>query len=425
MIQKFRWKFIGASVAALLIVLLITLSSLVGITRIQNQNEVNRVLTALVKNEGHLSPHNAQPAFGNQDDLINRNFLAGKYNPEAVYQYRYFAVTVDASHRVHVINDSNVYKINNSKIQNITRAALENGDKSGVVALGQNQYAFRVAKNSTGETMIVFLNETLIFNRFWLLFRVALVLGLGALIVFALVLILVSGKAIKPTVDAYHKQQEFITNAGHELKTPLAVISANTEMEEMLGNNSEWNESNKEQVAKLTKLINRLISLARTGEMGELTLSKIDFSKIVEETTKDFKSVMKKNDLVYQVSVREGLNVLAEKHTLAEIVNILLDNAQKYCDPHGKIQVKLTKGGTLSKYAVLRVENTYREGKGKDYSHFFDRFYRDDKSHNSKKGGFGIGLAMAQELVEAFHGKISAHHKGEDIVFTVSLKIAK
>lgn len=131
------------------------------------------------------------------------------------------------------------------------------------------------------------MNETLIFNRFWLLFRVALVLGLGALIVFALVLILVSGKAIKPTIDAYHKQQEFITNAGHELKTPLAVISANTEMEEMLGNNSEWNESNKEQVAKLTKLINRLISLARAGETGELTLSKVSFSEIVEETTKD------------------------------------------------------------------------------------------------------------------------------------------
>ena len=425
MIQKFRWKFIGTSVAALFVVLLLTLGGLVWVTHVQSQNEVDRVLTALVKNEGHLSPKNAKPAFGDQRDPINRNFLGGQYNPEAVYQYRYFAVMIDESHRVHVINDNNVYKVNNSKIQNITRAALENGDKSGVVALGQNQYAFRVAKNSTGETMIVFLNETLIFNRFWLLFRVALVLGLGALIVFALVLILVSGKAIKPTVDAYHKQQEFITNAGHELKTPLAVISANTEMEEMLGNNSEWNESNKEQVAKLTKLINRLISLARAGETGELTLSKVSFSEIVEETTKDFKSVMKKNDLVYQVSVREGLNVLAEKHTLAEVVNILLDNAQKYCDPHGKIQVKLTKGGTLSKYAVLRVENTYREGKGKDYSHFFDRFYRDDKSHNSKKGGFGIGLAMAQELVEAFHGKISAHHKGEDIVFTVSLKIAK
>ena len=105
----------------------------------------------------------------------------------------------------------------------------------------------------------------------------ALVLGIGALIVFALVLILVSGKAIEPITDTYHKQQEFITNAGHELKTPLAVISANTEMEEMLGNNSEWNQSTKEQVDKLTKLVNRLISLARAGETGELTLSKVDF----------------------------------------------------------------------------------------------------------------------------------------------------
>lgn len=425
MIQKFRWKFIGTSVIALFMVLLLTLGGLVGVTHIQSQNEVDRVLTTLVKNEGHLSPHNAKPAFGNQSDPINRNFLGGKYNPEAVYQYRYFAVTIDDSRRIRVINDSNVYKVNNVQIQNIVKKATETHEKNGTVTVGQNEYAFRFAKNSTGQVMAVFLNETLIFNRFWLLFKVSLVLGIGALIVFALVLILVSGKAIRPIVDTYHKQQEFITNAGHELKTPLAVISANTEMEEMLGNDSEWNESNKEQVAKLTKLINRLISLARAGETGEITLSKVNFTEIVEDVTKDFKSVMKKNDLTYQVSVREGLNVLAEKHTLAEIVNILLDNAQKYCDPHGKVQVKLSKGGTLSKYAVLRVENTYREGKGKDYSHFFDRFYRDDKSHNSKKGGFGIGLAMAQELVEAFHGKISVHHKGDDIVFTVSLKIAK
>lgn len=268
MIQKFRWKFIGTSVAALLMVLLITLGSLVGVTRIQNKNEVDRVLTALVKNEGHLSPRNAQPAFGNQNDPINRNFLAGKYNPEAVYQYRYFSVTVDSSRRIHVINDNNVYKVKNTEIESITRRALDNHDKQGSIKAGQNQYAYRIATNSTGEMLIIFLNETLIYQRFWLIFRVALVLGIGALIVFALVLILVSGKAIKPITDTYHKQQEFITNAGHELKTPLAVIFANTEMEEILGNNSEWNQSTKEQVDKLTKLVNRLISLARAGETG-------------------------------------------------------------------------------------------------------------------------------------------------------------
>lgn len=424
MIQKFRWKFIGTSVAALLIVLLITLGSLVGITRIQDQNEVDRVLNTLVKNEGHLSPHNAQPVFGNQNDPINRNFLAGKYNPEAVYQYRYFSVTVDSSGRVHVINDNNVYKVKNTQIESITRRTLANHDKQGSIKAGQNQYAYRIATNSTGQTLIIFLNETLIYQRFWLIFRVALVLGIGALVVFALVLILVSGKAIKPITDTYHKQQEFITNAGHELKTPLAVISANTEMEEMLGNDSEWNQSTKEQVDKLTKLVNRLISLARAGETGELTLSKVNFSEIVEHSAQDFKSIMKKDDLTYQISVREGLNVIAEKHSLAEIVNILLDNARKYCDPHGKVRVELTKG-TWSKNVVLRVSNTYREGKNINYNHFFDRFYREDESHNSKKGGFGIGLAMARELVEVFRGKISVSHKGDDIVFSVSLKSVK
>ena len=119
MIQKFRWKFIGTSVAALLLVLLITLGGLVGITRVQSKNEVDRVLTALVKNEGHLSPRNAHAAFGNQNDPINRNFLGGPYNPEAVYQYRYFAVTVDASHRVTVVNDNNVYQVNSTKIKSI------------------------------------------------------------------------------------------------------------------------------------------------------------------------------------------------------------------------------------------------------------------------------------------------------------------
>lgn len=129
MIQRFRWKFIATSVAALLLVLLITLGGLIGITHVQSQNEVNRVLSALVKNEGHLSPRNAHSAFGDQSDPINRNFLMGQYNPEAVYQYRYFAVTIDASHRVNVVNDNNVYKVNSTEIKSITRKALSDHEK--------------------------------------------------------------------------------------------------------------------------------------------------------------------------------------------------------------------------------------------------------------------------------------------------------
>lgn len=162
------------------------------------------------------------------------------------------------------------------------------------MTIGNNQYAYRVGKNQTGRKFIVYLNESLIYHRFSLLVRVSIVLGIGALIVFALVLIFVSKKAIGPIITTYRKQREFITNAGHELKTPLAIIAANTEMEEMLGNNSEWNKSTKEQVDRLTRLINRLIALARTGETGEVVLNKVNFSEIVKKNVNSFKSVMQK-----------------------------------------------------------------------------------------------------------------------------------
>lgn len=424
MIQKFRWKFIGMSITALFIVLVITLGALLGVSYTQSHNEVDRVLTALVNNQGQLNPRNAKPVFGNQKDPINKNFLAGEYNPEAVFQYRYFTVAETPHSNPRIVNDDNVYDVGRAEILSTSKRIFKDKTTDGVVTIGNNQYAYRVRKNQTGRKFIVYLNESLIYHRFSLLVRVSIVLGIGALIVFALVLILVSKKAIGPIITTYRKQREFITNAGHELKTPLAIIAANTEMEEMLGNNSEWNKSTKEQVDRLTRLINRLIELARTGETGEVVLNKVNFSEIVKKNVNSFKSVMQKNNLKYSGMIMPDLYVKAEKNVLSELINILLDNARKYCDKDGKVQVTLTKG-RLGTNAILKVANTYKEGKGKDYSHFFERFYREDESHNSKQSGFGIGLAMAQDIVHTFHGKIHVSHKDDMIIFTVILKLVK
>lgn len=133
---------------------------------------------------------------------------------------------------------------------------------------------------------------------------------------------------------------------------------------------------------------------------------------------------MQKDNLKYNAMIMPNLYVKAEKNILSELTNILLDNACKYCDPDGEVRVSLTKG-RFGKNAILRIANTYKAGKGKDYSHFFERFYREDESHNSKKSGFGIGLAIAQEIVETFHGKIHVSHRKDFIVFTVVLKLTK
>lgn len=297
-------------------------------------------------------------------------------------------------------------------------------ENDGEVVISNNDYLFRKGINDQGQEIVAFLNVTLIFQQARSLLKLAMILGLMALIFFAIILIIVSKYAIRPIAKVYNKQKQFITNAGHELKTPLAIISANTEMQEMMGNESEWTESTKEQVARLTELVNRLISLARMEETGDLALSKVDFSKIVQDSSKSFAPVIKSKGFNYQINIQKGLFIKAEAKSLAEIVNILLDNAQKYCDPEGLIAVKLS-AGKLNRTAVLRVSNTYREGKNQDYRNFFERFYREDESHNNATEGFGIGLSMAKQVVNAFKGKINVTYNQDRISFNVVFQLSK
>ena len=387
MIQKFRWHFIFLSVTSLLIVLIFTLGGLLGITYHQNKNEEQRVMTALVKNDGGLTPQNATPVLG-QGNGLDSNLIRGPYNPEAIFQYRYFTVQVRADNQLTLQNNAAKNRINQDLVFDKSGQILNKNRKKGRVEIDNNIYAYQQSKTKDGQKIIIFLNETLIFNRYWTLLRLSLYLGFFA------------------------------------LKTPLSIISANTEMEEMLGDDSEWNQSTKEQVVRLQNLINRLIAIARTREKQDLTLSKINFSEVVKKTAQSFNSVMEKNHLNYEVNVTPDLFVNAELHSLTEIVNILIDNAAKYCDSNGQVSVSLNKS-RLGKTAVLKVANTFSKGKQVDYHRFFDRFYRGDKSHNSQKKGYGIGLAMTSDMVRLFGGKISVHWKDGMIYFNVNLKLVK
>ena len=127
------------------------------------------------------------------------------------------------------------------------------------------------------------------------------------------------------------------------------------------------------------------------------------------------------------MKIEKDICVNAESSSLGEVVNILIDNAQKYCDSHGKVTVSLEKG-KLGQNAILTVTNSYQNGTGVDTARFFERFYREDESHHydkQKKSGFGIGLSMASDLVQAFGGKINANWNKGVMTFTVSLKLKK
>lgn len=418
MIQKFRWRFILMSIFSLFIVLFVSIGSLIGVSFYRDYGESNRVMTALVRNEGNLGPQASTIINGRQKN----NLIAGRRNPEAVFQYRYFSVGQDKNGRIFVINRPRQFNLDQKQLTKKSKNILIKSQDKGIVTFDANRYLFQKTTSRKKQPEIIFLNISLIYQHSWIMMRLAVFLSILALLIFTLVLTLLSGKAIAPIADAYHKQRQFITNAGHELKTPLAIISANTEMQEMLGHENEWTKSTKEQTERLTDLINHLISLARMSEPGDLVLTKVDLSAIAEKVSQNFSSIMKSKKLSFESNIRPHIYVSAEEKSLRELVNIFLDNAQKYCDQRGKVSLNLHKN-RLNTYGILTISNTYKNGKNVNYNNFFERFYREDKSHNNQKSGFGIGLSMAQDLVHAFKGRIKVSYRGDTISFIILLKL--
>lgn len=416
MIKKVRRRFIWVATLSLFLVMIISFASLIGISVFGSSREADQVLSIIVKNNGRLDIQQAKQQLGDQ------------YNREGLFKYRYFTANVDTKKKTltvidtdHIIGRS-IDSISSRKRQ-ISRR-LAGGQLKGTIRSEGMRFRYLAKKISTNKYYICVIDLSPLMQSTIFLVKYAMFFTFGGIFFFILVMFLLADRAIQPIKDAYDKQRRFITNAGHELKTPLAVISANAEMEELLGNDDEWNESTKEQVVRMTGLINQLITLTRMSEPEEIILSKVNFSEVAKESAESFKSILAKDGKEYVISIDPDLYINAEQRSLLELVNILIDNAQKYCDPEGEVMVVLAKS-RLNQNAVLTVANSYKNGSGIDTNRFFERFYREDESHHydgKQKSGFGIGLSMAQDLVSAFGGKINASWSDGVMNFTVTFK---
>lgn len=411
MLRKLRIRFIGIASVAILIVLFSVVGVLNSAHYLQSRHEINRILTILTDNNGKF------PSLSETSKE-----LGSRTSMDSIFQYRYFSATVNTSGEVTLVNTDNISDLTDEQVTDYAQAIKASEDESGEFYYQNHIYIYQVSQKGN-QTLIVALdatnqlrdNETLVTLSLWMS-------GISFIFFLTIVTIL-SGKVIDPFIRNYEKQRRFITNAGHELKTPLAIISANNELVELMNGESEWTKSTSDQVKRLTDLINGLVSLARLEEQEhlELALSDLDFSVITEDAAKDFKGPVIRDGKKFIMEIQPDIHVKAEEKSLFELVTVLVDNANKYCDPDGTVTVRLDSVGRTRKRARLAISNTYKEGEKVDYSKFFERFYREDESHNSKKSGFGIGLSMAESMVKLFKGSISVSYKDDTITFTVIL----
>lgn len=213
-------------------------------------------------------------------------------------------------------------------------------------------------------------------------------------------------------------QKRFITNASHELKTPVAIISANTEALELVSGKSEWTGNIIKQTKRLTNLINDLVALARVGEIEkeDMKLEDVDISQATETIAGDFRQVAAERGKTLETRIPPGVHVQSEEKLFGQILGILLDNAVKYCDEKGSVQVEVTTEKKEKGFAII-ISNDFAEGKDIDYTKFFERFYRHDISHSSQIKGYGVGLSMAADIVQILDGTIDVSWKEGRISF--------
>ena len=336
-------------------------------------------------------------------------------NEETPFESRYFAVTADAEGNIQSVSTQNIAAVSSSEARSYAEEVLSGEKTKGF----KDDYRYYKDDTDDGQ-IVVFLNCMRSLENARSFLRASLLVALSAFAVVALMVVLVSGRVLKPVAESYQKQKGFITDAGHELKTPVAVIEADAAVLEMEIGENEWVDDIKKQTRRLAELTGELTYLARMDE-GRTDTVRIEFpiSDVVLDTAESFRSRAKLAGKEFSVDAAPMLSYTGDEAQIRKLTSILLDNAVKYCPEKGAIRLKLCK---KNKNIVLSVANTAEQVDEEMLSHMFDRFYRGDKSRSGENGGFGLGLSIASSIVTAHRGTISARAAGpEEIEITAVL----
>lgn len=408
MIKKLQRKFIMITMGSLLMVMLLLMGTINGINLYQMQQRLNGAIDILSQNQGKFPKFEKKepPKGGFRSDF--------EINEETQFATRYFVVRIGEAGDIMEIDTSHI-AISSEAAMDYATQVLSSGKESGYL----DNYKYSLVWSSDGYMLIFVFCKEQISTATKFLFNSCVV----AVITFVLMFLLVSvfsRRAIKPIIENAEKQKQFITDAGHEIKTPIAIISANADVLELTGGSSEWITSIRNQISRLDKLVKNLLMLSRMEEDNlKLVLTDMNLSRTVEEIAGSFQPVAEMQNKTFQLDIQPGLMFHGDENSIQQLVSTLVDNAMKYSNEGGTVGVTLS---AARKGVKLEVYNTVFEQDTKNLDKLFDRFYRADASRARETGGYGIGLSIAKSIVEAHHGKIGAKSDdGRSIIFTVIL----
>lgn len=450
MIRKLQRKFISITAAALFIMILLVLAAVNGIFFFQTSRQLDHRLDAIMNDRGFPWPGTPEDALpedvrGNTLPRTPEDTFPGdargnalsRTPPEIPASDKEVAFLLPPFRdRLRIHADGCVVCLDESgNILEIRQDAAENYSKEELAAVcssllagerirGWHQYfkfciVRRAGTGRDGQTEILvgLINASSDLYAVFSMLLISAVIGIASFLLVLLIIILASKRAVKPIAESYTRQKQFVTDAGHELKTPLTVISANNELSRMIYGDSEWFDSIDKQVGKMNSLVRSLITLAKMDEEQALAPAPFSLSDAVYDTAKSFEGLLHSHGKLIAFDIAENIRYNGEESRLRQVVSILMDNAAKYCDEGGKVTVKLAR----DKAVRLQIVNDFSDIRHFDPTKVFERFYRADKSRTSD-GSYGLGLSIARSIVEQHKGNIRAKTLEHDrVMFEVTL----
>lgn len=403
MFKSLRRKFVVTSVASVAVVIILMASTLNFINYYKMGQRVDDSLYEASKSSALVTIFSD----GEEDMIVTKNTASKTPNNNG-----FSIAKIDENKNVIRSYRDDVLIKGKDDLQKLVTDAVNESSTSGYVGT----YRYLKVNNDAGN-LVLLLNTQRDLDSFHAFMRNSIIVSSIVILSVFILLVLISKKVIAPIQQSYQKQKQFITDASHELKTPLAIIRSNTDVLELENGDSKWTKNIQNQVDRLTSLVNSLVVFSRMEEKDTAEKVKFNLSESLHARIDDFEELASFQKKHIIADIDNNIYYRGEQQAIVQLMDILLENAIKYATKETNINVTLKKN---KKYAMMKISNQANVKKG-DLRKVFDRFYRLDESRNSTVKGYGIGLSMAKLIAEK-HKEVIKAYAPDDGIFKIEVR---
>ena len=389
--RTLRKKFVFFAMSAVTILLVALIGAINIFSWVVLDQQSDRVLHTITQGNGAFM----------QMEFFDRGPFQPPMNMDIVKSARFFMVCVDGNGNV---KDTNLDQISSVTVEDATKYAQKVSDRCGKI----DNFKYET-KTLRTDTLIFFMDISMQMQTFVMVFCISGVIALACWLFMLIFVILLSGKVVRPILAGMEKQKQFITNAGHELKTPLTIIQSNNDASSLIYGETKYTQNIRQQTKRLNVLMTNLLTLAKLDEEIELPTETVHISELIQNLLPGYADMLAQKSIDFSVSIQPDLFMQAHGDSFAQMMSVLLDNAVKYTPNSGTVRLNACRNGG---HIEITEENTCATPESLETEPLFERFYRGDsaRTQDNSISGYGIGLSAARSIAENFGGTLKARY---------------